>query len=458
MSPGVVEGLLQEVGVPPEAAARTTVEGRDPVLAARFPIGEAAAAAIGAAASASALLWRDRTGQAQDVRVDVRRAAATLVGHTLQRLEPEPLAARPPNPLVGLYECRDGRWIHLHGSFPKLSAGTVRVLRCAPEADAVAGAVATWDAFALEAALADAGTCGAVVRTAAEWERTPQGDAVALLGRVRVDRVADSPPEPAGDGRRPLGGVRVLDLTRVLAGPVHGRLLAEHGADVLLVNAPHLPNVPAFVLETSHGKRSTFLDLERADEAARLRELAAGADVFVQGYRSGSLDRRGLGTEELVAAWPGLIVVPINCYGDAGPWRERPGWEQLAQSSTGLAAAQGAPGPPRLMPAAACDYTTGYLAALGTLAALWRRTKEGGSYHVRASLCQTGSWLARLGPTCDPDAAAGLGDLTAWMQETDTALGRLRHLGPVAEMSATPPRWARPSPPLGADPPEWPQR
>jgi crotonobetainyl-CoA:carnitine CoA-transferase CaiB-like acyl-CoA transferase len=452
----MVGDLLREVGVPPEAAARATVEGRDPVLAARFPIGQAAATALAAAASVAALLWRDRTGQEQDVRVDVRRAAASLVGYTLQRLEPEPLPARPPNPLVGLYRCAGGRWIHLHGSFPKLAGGTVRVLRCAAEHDSIAAAAAGWDAFELEAALAAAGTCGAVVRTAEEWERTPQAGAVALLGRVRVERVADSPPEPVGDGRRPLGGVRVLDLTRVLAGPAHGRLLAEHGADVLLVNSPNLPNVPAFVLDTSHGKRSAFLDLERPDEAARLRELAGGADVFVQGYRSGTLERRGLGPEELAAARPGLISVTINCYGDAGPWRERPGWEQLAQSATGLAAAQGAPGPPRLMPAAACDYTTGYLAALGTLAALWRRGHEGGSYHVRASLCQTGAWLAGLGPTRDPDAAAGLGDLTAWMRETDTALGRLRHLAPVAEMTATPPRWARPSPPLGADPPEWP--
>jgi crotonobetainyl-CoA:carnitine CoA-transferase CaiB-like acyl-CoA transferase len=451
----MVEDLLNEVGVPREAATRTTVEGGDPVLAARFPIGRAAATAIAAAASVAALLWRDRTGLEQDVRVDVRRAAAALVGHTLQRLEPEPLPARPPNPLVGLYECGDGRWIHLHGSFPKLHEGTVRVLRCAAEPDAVAASVAGWDAFDLEDALAAAGTCGAVVRTAGEWERTPQGSAVAVLGRVRVDRVADSPPEPAGDGDRPLGGVRVLDLTRVLAGPVHGRLLAEQGADVLLVNSPHLPNVPAFVLDTSHGKRSTFLDLDRPEEAARLRELAADADVFVQGYRAGTLDRHGLGPDELTAARPGLICVTINCYGDTGPWRERPGWEQLAQSATGLAAAQGAPGPPRLMPAAACDYTTGYLAALGTLAALWRRSREGGSYRVRASLCQTGAWVAGMGPVCDPDAASGLGDLTPWMRDTETALGRLRHLGPVAEMTATPARWALPSPPLGADPAEW---
>jgi crotonobetainyl-CoA:carnitine CoA-transferase CaiB-like acyl-CoA transferase len=451
----MIGDLLQAAGAPPDAAARTETRGRDPVLAARFPIGEAAAAALAAAASVAALIWRERTGQEQDVAVDVARAAASLVGHSLQRLEPGPLPARRPNPLVGLYRCRDERWVHLHGSFPKLSEGTLRVLRCAAEPEAVAAAVAAWDAFELESALAAEATCGAVVRTVEEWARLPQANAVAGLGRVHVERIGDSPPEPVGDGRRPLGGVRVLDLTRVLAGPVHGRVLAEHGADVLLVNSPRLPNVPAFVMDTSHGKRSTFLDLERPDESARLRALAGDADVFVQGYRAGTLARRGLGPDDLAAARPGLIYVTINCYGDAGPWRERPGWEQLAQSATGLAAAQGAPGPPRLMPAAACDYTTGYLAALGTLAALWRRAREGGSYHVRASLCQTGAWLAGLGPVCDPAAATGLDGMDAWMQESDTALGRLRHLAPVAELSVTPPHWERPSPPLGADPPEW---
>ena len=151
---------------------------------------------------------------------------------------------------------------------------------------------------------------------------------------------------------------------------------------------------------------------------------------------------------------PGLVYVTMNCYGDVGPWRARPGWEQLAQTVSGIASVQGAGGPPVLIPAAACDYTTGYLAALGTMAALWRRSHEGGSYHVRASLCQTAMWFARE-PRVERAEATGFGDIDRFRATTDTAFGRLRHLAPVAQMSATPPRWELPTTPLGAHPPEW---
>jgi crotonobetainyl-CoA:carnitine CoA-transferase CaiB-like acyl-CoA transferase len=456
-----VESLLAEVGVPPAAVpGRVAIEGADPVLATPFPIGEAAATALAAGGALVAALWHDRTGEAQDATVDVRRAAASLLGFALQRLDGAPTRRTAEgNPLVALYECGDGRWIHLHGSFDRLAARTREVLGDPDgltEAEDVAAAVRGWKADELEDALAAAGTCGAMVRSVEEWAAHPQAMALAPLGRVDVVKVGESDPVPVGDvgARRPLGGVRVLDLTRVLAGPTHGRVLAEHGADVLLVNSPSLPNVPAFVLDTSHGKRSAFLDLDVADDAARLRALAAEADVFCQGYRGGALERRGFGADELVAARPGLIHVTMNCYGDVGPWRERPGWEQLAQSVTGVAAVQGGGvDRPALLPAAACDYTTGYLAAVGTLAALWRRSQEGGSYEVRVALASTGQWFTELGAASprDREAATGWGDTDPWMIET----GPLRHLAPVTQLSATPGRWDRPSPRLGADPPQW---
>lgn len=456
-----VAALLAEVGLPPTAADRTRLEGHDPVLPTAFPIGEAAAVALAACGAAVASLWEDRTGEDQSVSVDVRRAAASLIGFAFQRLDGG--STRRPaegHPLVALYEGRDGRWIHLHGAFPNLAERTRAVLGAGlDDAASVASAVRSWDAGALEDALAEAGACGAMVRTVDEWRVHPQAEAIAPLGRVDVVKVGDSEPIPVGDigGRRPLGGVRVLDLTRVLAGPTHGRVLAEHGADVLLVNSPALPNVEPFVLDTSHGKRSTFLDLDRPEDAARLRSLAGEADVFCQGYRGGALERRGFGAEQLAAARPGLVHVTINCYGDVGPWRERPGWEQLAQSVTGIAAAHGGSlSAPALLPAAACDYTTGYLAALGTLAALRRRAHEGGSYQVRVSLAGTGRWITELGTTCDPAAATGPGDVEPWMVESVRADGTtLRHLSPVVQLSATPARWDRPSPPLGADAPEW---
>jgi crotonobetainyl-CoA:carnitine CoA-transferase CaiB-like acyl-CoA transferase len=452
-----VAGLLAEVGIPGAAADSVALAGADPIYASPFPVASSAAVALGASAAAAALIWRDKTGEEQTVTVDTRRAGVSLLSFVFQQLLDGPTPQRvADNPLIALYECRDGRWVHLHGAFPRLADPTRRVLGIGKSADAasVIAAVARWDAHPLEDALAEARMCGAMVRTSEEWAAHPQGQAVGGLARVEIEKIGDSPPEPVGGMARPLDGVRVLDLTRILAGPTNGRTLAEHGADVLLVNSPNLDNVAPFVMDTSHGKRSTFLDLDDPDDSARLLDLAASADVFAQGYRGGAMDRRGLGPEELATRRPGLVYVTMNCYGDVGPWRQRPGWEQLAQTVSGIAAAQGGDGPPTLIPAAACDYTTGYLAALGTMAALWRRSHEGGSYHVRASLCQTAMWFARASRV-DREAATGFGDVAEFLVTTDTPFGRLRHLGPIAQLSATPPHWALPTTPLGTHAPEW---
>jgi crotonobetainyl-CoA:carnitine CoA-transferase CaiB-like acyl-CoA transferase len=224
----------------------------------------------------------------------------------------------------------------------------------------------------------------------------------------------------------------------------------------LHITSPKLPSSQVWVMDTNQGKLSAYLDLDTPADLDRLRALVSQADVFSQGFRAGALERRGLGPEQLVALRPGLIYVSINCYGHVGPWVGRPGWEQLAQTVTGLATGQGTPEEPRRMPAAACDYTTGYLAALGTLVALGRRAREGGSYHVRASLCQSGMWFQRLGPTCDPDRATGPGNTDELTIENDTAWGKLRYLAPSVELSETPPRWVRPPVPLGTHPPVWP--
>jgi crotonobetainyl-CoA:carnitine CoA-transferase CaiB-like acyl-CoA transferase len=163
--------------------------------------------------------------------------------------------------------------------------------------------------------------------------------------------------------------------------------------------------------------------------------------------------RRGFGPEELAELRPGIVVVTINCYGDGGPWHLRPGWEQMAQTVSGMVIGQGGPDHPELLPAAACDYTTGYLAALGTMAALWRRAHEGGSYHVRASLCQTARWFTEAPVAVG--ASTGFGDLDPYLTTSDTPYGRLHHLGPVATLAATPGRWEVPTSPIGTHAPAW---
>lgn len=433
------------------------IMGADPVLPSPFQVGEAAAFALALEGAAAANLWRLKTGRTQTVAVDVRAAAASLLSFAFQRLDgdstPRPAAT---SALVALYECGDGRWIHLHGAFPSLREGTLDVLKCDDDRESVAAAVRTWAAKDLEDALAGRGMCGAMARTSDEWAAHPQGQVLEPLTVVEVIKVADSGPIPLPEGDRPLSGIRVLDLTRVLAGPTCGRTLASHGADVMLVNSPNLPNITPFVLDTGHGKLSTHIDLTDTAGQRALRGLVEDADVFAQGYRSGALARRGFGIDDVLAMRPGIIYVSINCYGHTGPWQNRPGWEQLAQTVTGVATRHGTPQKPELIPAAACDYTTGYLAAYGVMTALARRATEGGSYHVRASLAQTGMWLTRIGATCEPAAATGVGDPSDLMTTTETPQGRLAHLRPITQMSETRPRWDRPTVPLGTHEPVWP--
>ncbi len=449
-----VRQLLAQVGAVCDDVSVLRLDGADPVLPTAFPVAEAAAVALGATGAVAASIWSQRTGRRQEVVVDVERAGASLLGFLVQQFE-GPVGSLGASVLTDLFPCRDGRWIHLHGGFPGLEARALRVLGTAADREAVAAAVAMRHAEELEDALAAAGACGAVVRSGEEWRAHPQGQALEGLGLVSIERIGEAEPRPCGTGDRPLGGVRVLDLTRVLAGPTTGRTLAAHGAEVLLVSSPSLPSVEPFVRDTSHGKRSTFLDLNRPDEAATLRSLASRADVLCQSYRPGSLAGRGFGPEELAALSPGMVYVSISCYGAAEPWRDRAGWEQLAQSVSGLAMAHGDGHRPALIPAAACDYTTGYLGALGAMVALQRRSLEGGSWHVNVSLCQTARWIHDMGARCDPSKASGLGSVADWLTSTPTPDGTLRHLPPEPAMSLSPPRWDRPSPPLGWDPPQW---
>lgn len=445
-----------------EERERIAIRGEDPVLGTQLRVGEAAAAALAAVGVGTDDLWRLRGGAPQALAVDVRAAAASLLSFALLRA-PGLRAERRPPPSTDLFRARDG-WIHLHGGFPHLHEGTLALLGCADDAGAIARAVAGWDAQALEDALAERGLCGARLRAESEWRAHPQGAALAATPLVEVERIGDAPPCPlpglraGAEGARPLAGVRVLDLTRVLAGPTCARTLAEHGAEVLHVRAPQLPSIEPFVVDTNPGKRSCHLDLARPDDAARLRALVADADVFSQGYRSGSLARRGFGAEALAALRPGLVVVSIDCYGHTGPWAERPGWEQLAQTASGMAHAHAGAERAAIVPAAVTDYTTGHLAALGVLRALARRVAEGGTWHVRVSLARTAMEILTLPRASPGTAPVGLdaGVVAEYGISMETAWGPLQRLGPVLRMSETPPGWSRPPVPLGSDPPTWP--
>lgn len=356
---------------------------------------------------------------------------------------------------------KDGRYFLPHMGLPHLAERILSILKCEYELDSVVRAVASWDALALEDAVAEVKGCGAMVRTADEWAMHPHGKALAMQPVIEIIKIGESDPEPlpsvAGINKdRPLAGTRVLDLTRILAGPTCARTMAEHGADVLMVTAEHLPQSEFFVMDTGHGKRTCFLDLAHDSERQRLLELVRDADVFSQGYRPGALARHGFSPEQLAEIRPGIIYTSMNCYGYTGPFKERAGWEQLAQTVTGIAAEHGGDRP-TLLPAAACDYTTGYLAAYGTLLALGLRARVGGSYHVRASLCQSGMFIHRQERVDfeDPNMEIEESELAEIRATSVTPYGQMQHLGPVLGLSETPPHWELPTVPLGTHKAGW---
>lgn len=460
--------LWQDAGLPADALAWADLPGDGPVLPSSFCVATAAQASLGAAALAAAELWHLRSGggSRQQVAVDRSHAALDSCAHFL-------VDGRQPalwDKISGLYPCGpDGEagWVRIHANFAHHRDGALRLLGLptgdATEREAVRQALRGWSAEAFEAAAADAGLVVAAARSFEQWDAHPQGQAVAAQPLVRIERI-----EPAGEaarplawpalaeGAQPLSGLRVLDLTRILAGPVAGRTLAAWGADVMLVNSPSLPNIAA-IADTSRGKRSVLIDLMDEPGRATLRALAGQAQVFLQGYRPGALGAFGFAPEDLARLRPGIVVVSLSAYGAQGPWGGRRGFDSLVQTATGfnLAEAQAAgEHVPRALPLQILDYAAGYLLAFGAQAALWRQQQQGGSWHVQVSLAGVGRWLRSLGrapgglqavpPPFDPylvREASGFGELTV-----------LRH--PV-QFSQTPAGWSRPSMPPGSHPPAW---
>src|SRR6266436_4762948 len=460
--------ILPVAGWDDERAREVEITGgADPVLPTPFRIGDTSAAALAAIGLAASDLWELRSGRRQEVAVDLRQATASLrSGHYLKMENTD--VSRDRNPVMGMYPAKNGRWSYVHANFPNHRAAALSVLGCAENREEVKKAVAKWDALELEEAIIAAKGAGGMVRSMAEWAKHPQAAAIASLPVMEIVKIGDAPVEKLPDGARPLSGIRVLDLTRVLAGPTCARTLAEHGADVLKITAPHLPNIGYQEFDTGHGKLSAHLDLRQPKDLATLRDLAREADVFSQGYRPGTLGTRGLSPEELSALRPGLVYVSLCAFSHIGPWASRRGFDTVVQNVSGITTRQGEVFPgaqpgPQFYPVSAIDYLTGYLMAFGAMVALARRAREGGSWLVRISLAQTGRWLVSRGEV--PESALKgaatefpQADIDRWSIESDTPAGKLRHLGPTVRLSETQPYWARPSVTLGHNPPVWPAR
>ncbi|RYF13607.1 MAG: CoA transferase [Comamonadaceae bacterium] len=450
--------LWRLAALPAESLSFAHLTGRDPVYPSSFPVATAAQSTIAAAALAACEVGHARGTPRQTVAVDAAHAAADCLGWFS-------IDGRVPDlwdRFSGLYRTRDG-WVRIHANFAHHRDGALRLLGLDPAtADRAAAeqALLQWDAQAFEDAAAQAGLVATRMRSFAEWDATAAGQAVAGQPLFTITRLGDAPPLalPAlREDQRPLEGIRVLDLTRILAGPVGGRALAAYGADVMLVNAPHLPNIEA-IADTSRGKRSALVDLRSDEGRATMQSLQACAHVFLQGYRPGGLQALGFGPQEAAAHRPGIVYVSLTAYGTQGPWKDRRGFDSLVQTAMGFnhaeAEAAGDPAKPRPLPMQILDEATGYLIALGAGAALVRQQREGGSWHVQVSLAQTGHWLRHLGRVRD-----GFGvtppALDGFLETSASAHGELRGVRHAAQLGRTPARWIRPSVRPGDSPPRW---
>ncbi|HUC17236.1 MAG TPA: CoA transferase [Acetobacteraceae bacterium] len=460
MTPAVGLALLwREAGLPEAALGGIEFSGRDPVLPSSFAIGTAAAVSIGAEALASSSMLARRGGPAPKVLVALRDAAIEFRSERYLRVNGAP----PPDlwdAIAGLYRTKDG-WVRLHTNFPHHREGVLRLLGCAHEREAVARALARWEAERFDREATEAGLTVARLRSFDAWDASEEGAALISQPTVSITRFGDAPAVPLSPATRPLAGLRVLDLTRVIAGPVAGRALASYGAEVLAISASHLPQMAPLVIDTGRGKLSSFLDLREEKARETLRELVRSADVFLQSYRPGALDHHGFGAEEVARLRPGLVHATLSAYGFAGPWAARRGFDSLVQTASGFNDAEAkaaGEATPRPLPAQALDHASGHLLAFGIIAALLRRAAEGGSFRVRVSLARTGLWLRSLGRVANGFACPdpGFSDISDRLEETDSGFGRLTVVRPAAEIPASPPRHGRPAMPLGTHPAHWP--
>jgi len=446
---------LQSVWLALDGAPVPVLDVSGPVRigASPFALEQVAVACVGASLLAAAELAEARGGSRPVA--SLHGAHAALAFSSERHLHAERALGPGFAPLSRFAATADGH-IRLHANYPHHRAALLRALGDPCDERAALAAVRTRQGVELEQAIVTAGGAAAAVRSEGEWRAHPQGQATVGLPLLDLEPgAAEAPPLPA-PGPLPCAGLRVLDLTRVIAGPVGTRMLAALGAEVLRIDPPQMPELELHVLDGMVGKRSALLDLHTAPGRMALEQLLAGADVLVQGYRPGALAAFGLDREALTARHPHLITVTLSAWGHAGPWNDRRGFDSLVQAACGIALACGEGEKPGALPVQALDHATGYLIAASALRGLTMRALDGHAAHAQLALTRTADWI--IGHPAEGSSPAAEANPAPYLLEVSSPSGPLRCLAPPGSLDGRPLAWPRGVPTPGDHPPAWARR
>lgn len=444
------------LGADPVLLDGLDLPGGDRLFSSAFPVPDLLLQSVAVASLAVNVVAARRRGHptVAPVRLDPDRVATSCASDRYFRLDGR--AFRAWSDLSGFFPAADG-WIRAHANYPHHAARLRALLDLPPDAAAVAvrGRTVRRTAADLEEAAEEAGAVVSRVRTPEEWLHHPQGRAAADQPLIAVERIGEArarPWHPLAAGAAPLAGVRVLDLTRVIAGPVAGRMLAHAGADVLRVDPPRLLEPEWFHLDTGAGKRSALLDLDAVGDRRLLHRLAAKADVVLTGYRPGSLDRFGLSDAALRDRYPGLVIARVSAWHPSGPWAARRGFDSIVQAASGIAVGEGRDGTPGALPVQALDHAAGYLLSAAVVHALISQRDAGGTHGVRVSLDRVAHELLRHGG----GGRAGEGRQVKPTLVRGLSRGRLVECAaPAASFEGSGATWPAMATPLGSDEPAW---
>ena len=448
---------------------KISLTGSEPILPSVYKTGVASQSSITVAAMAAAKIWESRTGEAQNVSVDMKHAAIAFRSERYLDYESSKYGSgshsgmrNHPDSIHGFYVCGDGGWLQIHANYPAHRSGVLEALDSEASAAGVQKVLMNMKALDAEEYLSRKGLPVGMMRTLNEWDHHPQGISVSNLPILEIEKIGDSKKlNFTNDPARPLEGVKVLELTKVLAGPLMGRTLAEHGAEILWLNDPHLDVIDGLVIDMSRGKRPAHLDLNNEKDRKHFINLTRTTDIFIQGYRPGSLGVKGFSPERMAEIRPGIICVELSAFSHLGPWSNKRGFDSIIQTVSGIGREGGkAAGEEGMihMPCQALDHATGYLGAFGAMIALLRQRSEGGSWLVRVSLAQTSQWLKSLGRLDQVDSKdIPDTEVNDYLQKTVSPYGRVSFTKPAAQMSKTPAYWSLPPSPFGTFEPSWQQ-